>query len=167
VSKVLVEGMLILHFLCVIIIKKERQIVNIIKGLKTSLILSAVFFTGSAFAYNAGNLDEKCPLPTFRDFIPAEQVKGGPVPEVEAESTVQFSVHRGADLTTVRAEVRDLKLKLEIDDRNSYGIIKIKLPASLNGKYARINLYAISQSAGNCEGKDGWLIKVKKAPEAE
>lgn len=140
---------------------------NIIKGLKTSLILSAVFFTGSAFAYNAGNVEEKCPLPTFRDFIPAAQVKGEPVPEVEAESTVQFSVHRGADLSTVRVEVRDLKLKFEVDDRNTYGIIKVKLPAELNGKYARLNLYAISQSAGNCEGKGGWLIKIKKAAETE
>jgi len=141
---------------------KERLIVKMIKGLKTSIILGAMFFTGSALAYNAGNLDEKCPLPTFRNFIPAAQVKGGPVPEVEAESTVQFSVHRGADLSTVRAEVRDLKLKLEVDDRNTYGIFKIKLPPELNGKYARLNLYAISQSAGNCEGKGGWLIKIKK-----
>jgi len=138
---------------------------KIITGLRTSIILGALFFTGSAFAYNAGNVAEKCPLPVFRDFIPAEQVKGGPVPEVDAESVVQFSVHRGADLTTVRAEVRDLKLKLDIDDRNTYGIIKIKLPPELNGKYARINLYAISQSAGNCEAKDGWLIKIKKPAE--
>jgi len=138
-----------------------------VKIIKTSILLGAMFFTGSAMAYNAGNLDEKCPLPTFRDFIPAAQVKGGPVPEVEAESVVQFSVHRGADLSTVRAEVRDLKLKLEIDNRNSYGIVKIKLPSELNGKYARLNLYAISQSAGNCEGKGGWLIKIKKKATTE
>lgn len=140
---------------------------KIIKGLRTSIILGGMFFTGSVFAYNAGNLDEKCKLPVFRDFIPAEQVKGGPVPEVEAESVVQFSVHRGADLSTVRAEVKDLKLKLDIDDRNTYGIVKIKLPPELNGKYARINLYGISQSASNCMAKDGWLIKVKKKAAAE
>ena len=138
---------------------------KIIAGLKTSIILGAMFFTGSAFAYNAGNVEEKCPLPTFRDFIPAEQVKGGPVPEVDAESVVQFSVHRGADLTTVRAEVRDLKLKIDVENRNSYGIVRIKLPPELSGKYARINLYAISQSAANCEAKDGWLIKIRKPAE--
>jgi len=143
--------------------KKERLIMKIMTGVRASIILGVMFFTGSAFAYNAGNLDKKCTLPTFRDFIPAEQVKGGPVPEVDAESVVQFSVHRGADLSTVRAEVRDLKLKIDVEDRNSYGIVKIKLPAELNGKYARINLYAISQSAENCESKDGWLIKIKKA----
>lgn len=139
---------------------------KIITGLRASIILGAMFFTGSAFAYNAGNVEEKCPLPTFRDFIPAEQVKGGPVPEVDAESVVQFSVHRGADLTTIRAEVRDLKLKIDVENRNSYGIVKIKLPPELNGKYARINLYAISQSAANCEAKDGWLIKIRKPAEA-
>jgi len=141
--------------------------VKIIKGLRTSIILGGMFFTGSVFAYNAGSIDKKCQLPIFRDFIPAEQVKGGPVPEVGAESVVQFSVHRGADLTTVRAEVRDLKLKLDIDDRNTYGIVKIKLPPELNGKYARINLYALSQLGGNCMAKGGWLIKVKKKAVAE
>jgi hypothetical protein len=144
----------------------KRLKMKIITRLRASIILGAMFFTGSAFAYNAGNVEEKCPLPTFRNFIPAEQVKGGPVPEVDAESVVQFSVHRGADLTTVRAEVRDIKLKIDVEDRNSYGIVKIKLPPELNGKYARINLYAISQSAANCEAKDGWLIKIRKPAEA-
>ena len=143
-------------------IKEERLDVKIIKGLKIGILFGAMFFTGSALAYNAGNIENSCVMPTFRNFVPAEQVKGGPVPEVEAESVVQFSVHRGADLSTVRVEVRDLKLKLDIDDRNTYGIVKIKLPPELNGKYARLNLYAISQSAANCEGKGGWLIKIKK-----
>lgn len=135
---------------------------KIITKLKTGIIVGAMFFTGSAFAYNAGNLDSKCPLPTFRDFIPAEHLPGEPVPEVEAGSIVQFSVHRGADLTTIRAEVRDLKLKIDVEDRNSYGIVTIKLPPELDGKYARINLYALSQSAENCLAKGGWLIKIKK-----
>ena len=37
-----------------------------------------------------------------------------------------------------------------------------KLPAVLNGKYARIHLKAKAQK-GECRTKDGWLIKVKKA----
>ncbi len=143
----------------------KRLIVKIIKGLKTSIILGAVFFTGSAFAYNSGNTTTKCVGPTFRDFIPAEQVKGGPVPEVEAESVIGFSVHRKPDPTTIRAEVKDIKLKLDIDHRNIYTIVKIKLPAELSGKYARINLYAIAQK-GECKSKDGWLIKIKKAGES-
>ncbi len=141
---------------------------KIIKGLKAGIILGTMCFTGTAFAYNAGNFEEKCSVPTFSDFIPAEQVKGGPVPEVEAGSVVQFSVHRGGDLSTVRAEVRKLKLKLDVENRNSYGIVKIKLPAELNGKYARINLYVSSLGeAGSCKAKGGWLIKIKKAVETE
>ena len=139
---------------------------KIIKGFKTAIVLGAMFFTGSAWAYNAGNVTEKCVGPIFRDFIPAEQIKGGPVPEVEAESIIGFSVHRKSDPTTIRAEIKDVKLKLEIDHRNIYTIVKTKLPAKFSGKYVRVNLYAKAQK-GECKSKDGWLIKVKKKAEAE
>ncbi len=139
---------------------------KIIKGLKATIVVSAMCFTGSAFAYNAGNTTVKCVEPIFRDFIPAEQVKGGPVPEVDAESVIGFSVHRKPDPTTIRAEVKDIKLKLDIDHRNIYTMVKIKLPAELSGKYARVNLYAKAQK-GECKSKDGWLIKIRKAAEVE
>lgn len=139
---------------------------KIIKSLKATVVVGAMFFAGSAFAYNAGNVTEKCVGPIFRDFIPAEQVKGGPVPEVDAESVVTFMVHRKPDPTTIRAEVKDIKLKLNVEHRNIYSIVKTKLPAELSGKYARINLYATAQKGG-CKSKDGWLIKVRKAGESE
>ena len=137
---------------------------KIIKGLRTSIILGAMFFTGSALAYNAGNTEGRCVAPIFRDFIPAEQVKGGPLPVVEAESVIGFSVHRKPDPTTIRAEIKDIKLKVDVDHRNIYSVVKIKLPPELNGKYARINVYAKAQK-GDCKSKDGWLIKIKKAGE--
>ncbi len=140
---------------------------KIIKGIKITIALGAMCFAGSTWAYNAGNTSERCVEPVFRDFIPAEHKRGEPVPEVEAESVVGFSVHRKPDPTTIRAEVRDIKLKLDVEHRNIFSIVKIKLPPELNGKYARINLYAIAQK-GECKSKDGWLIKVKDAvPVAE
>ncbi len=135
---------------------------KIIKGLTTSIIFGSIFFAGSAFAYNAGNTAERCIEPIFRDFIPAEQIKGEAVPEVEAESVIGFSVHRKPDPTTIRAEIKDIKLKLDIDNRKIYSVVTTKLPPELNGKYARVNVYALSQK-GDCKSKDGWLIKIKKA----
>jgi len=140
--------------------------VKIIKGLKTTAVIAAMFFTGPAFAYNAGNTAVRCVEPIFRDFIPAEQVKGGPVSETDAESVITFAVHRKPDPTTIRAEVKGIKLKLEIDHRNIYSVVKAKLPPELSGKYARVNLYATAQKGG-CKSKDGWLFKVRKAAESE
>lgn len=139
---------------------------KIIKGLKAAIAVGAMCFTSSVFAYNAGNTAERCVEPIFRDFIPAEQVKGGPVPEVDAEAVVTFMVHRKPDPTTIRAEVKDIKLKLDVEHRNIYSIVKAKLPPELTGKYARINLYAKAQKGG-CKSKDGWLVKVRKAGESE
>ncbi len=131
-------------------------------GMKTIIAVAGICFAGSAWSYSGGKPTKKCMEPIFRDFIPAEQVKGQPVPEVEAESVIGFSVHRKPDPTTIRAEIKNIKLKLDIDHRNIFTVVKAKLPPELNGKYARINIYAMAQK-GECKSKDGWLIKVKDA----
>ncbi len=142
-------------------------------GIKTIIAVAGICFAGTAWSYSGGKPTVTCMEPIYRDFIPAQQVKGQPVPEVEAGSVIGFSVHRKPDPTTIRAEVKDLKLKLDIDHRNTFTIVKATLPPELNGKYARINIYAMAQK-GECKSKDGWLIKVKDAapvveaePEAE
>jgi hypothetical protein len=144
---------------------------KIIKNLITTVILGAFFLTGSAFAYNAGNTGKDCKLPKFRDLNPPEKTDNTPVPEVEPEAEISFTVSGYADPTTIKAIAKKLKLDLTILDRNSFYQVTAKLPPELTGKYVRINLWAKAQS-GPCVAKDGWLMKVKKAaegvkPEAE
>jgi hypothetical protein len=64
---------------------------KIIKNVTTTIILGAVFFSGSAFAYNAGNTEKKCLDPKFRSFSPPEHKTGEPIPEVEPESEIGFT----------------------------------------------------------------------------
>ncbi len=135
---------------------------KIIKNVTTTIILGSVLLSGSAFAYNAGNTDDKCLAPKFKTFSPPEHTKGNPVPEVAPESEISFTVSGYADPTTIRAMAKDQPLKLDIIDRKSYYQVKAKLPAVLNGKFARIHLKAKTQK-GECRSKDGWLIKIKKA----
>ena len=137
---------------------------KIIKNLTTTIILGAVFFSGSAFAYNAGDTEKKCLAPKFRSFSPPEHTKGNPVPEVEPESEISFTVSGYADPTTIRAAAKDQPLKLDIIDKKSYYQVSARLPAVLTGKYARIHLKVKAQK-GECRTKDGWLIKIKKAAE--
>ena len=135
---------------------------KIIKSLTTTIILGTVFFSGSAFAYNAGDTEKKCLDPKFRSFSPPEKTKDTPVPEVDPESEIRFTVSGYADPTTIRAAAKDQPLKLDIIDKKSYYQVSARLPAVLNGKYARIHLKAKTQK-GECRSKDGWLIKIKKA----
>jgi len=137
---------------------------KIIKSLTTTIILGAIFFSGSAFAYNPGGTDEKCLAPKFKSFSPPEKTRDTPVPEVEPESEIRFTVSGYADPTTIRAVAKDQPLKLDIIDRSSYYQVSARLPAVLNGKYVRIHLKVKAQK-GECITKDGWLIKVKKAAE--
>ena len=135
---------------------------KIIKSLTTTIILGTVFFSGSAFAYNAGDTEKKCLTPKFRSFSPPEHTQGNPVPEVDPESEIGFTVSGYADPTTIRATAKDQPLKLDIIDKKSYYKVSARLPAVLNGKFVRIHLKVKAQK-GECRAKDGWLIKIKKA----
>ncbi len=108
--------------------------------------------------------------PQNSDLFHHLNIKGDPVPEVDPESEISFTVSGLADPTTIRATAKDLPLKLDIIDRKSYYQVKTILPAALTGKYVRIHLKVKAQK-GECRTKDGWLIKIKKAadvtPEAE
>ena len=135
---------------------------KITKFLLNTAIVGAMLFASSAYAYNAGKIDEKCFAPKFKTFSPPEKTKDTPVPEVEPEAEIGFTVSGTADPTTIRAVAKDQPLELNIVDKKSYYKVTAKLPAVLNGKYARIHLKAKAQK-GECRTKDGWLIKIKKA----
>ncbi len=136
------------------------------KSLNIILVLGALFFTPSVFAYNAGTLDKNCKPPKLMDFNPPEKTKNTPVPEVAAESEISFNVSGYADPTTIKAQAKNENLDLNIVNRNSFYLVSAKLPASLSGKYARIDIKAKAQS-GPCVAKDGWLIKINKADETK
>lgn len=140
---------------------------KIIKCFRNLLVLNAILFSSTVFAYNPGDTSKNCKSPKFRDYIPPEKTQETPVPEVEAESTIGFTVSGNADPTTIVATAKKLPLKLAIVDRNSFYKVSADLPASLNGKYARIDL-KVEALGGECYAKNGWLIKIKKlSPETE
>jgi hypothetical protein len=138
---------------------------EIIKSLKKFSILGIILFSNNALAYNPGTPDSECKPPKFKGLNPPEQVKGKPVPEVEPESEIEFTVSGYADPTTITAFAKNEPLKLNIVDKNSFYQVSANLPAILNGKYARIRLRVKAQG-GTCIAQDGWLVKIKNAPEA-
>ena len=146
-----------------LIIKSEAKItMKTPNYLQIISVLSIVLFSGTAFAYNAGNADDKCKIAKFSDFNPPAKTADTPVSETEAESEVSFKVSGYADPTSIRVIAKKQQLKLDITDRNSFYLVKTKLPASLSGKYVRFNIKAQTHTGG-CIGKGGWLFKVKPA----
>lgn len=135
---------------------------KIIKSLKTIIIFATICYANSGFAYNVGNAEKECRLPKFRDLIPPERTKTNPVPEVEPESEIGFTMSSYADPSTLKIVAKKIPLKPTIVDRNTFYKVTAQLPAELNGKYARIDI-RVEEQSGKCDSKDGWLIKIKKA----
>lgn len=134
------------------------------KCLKKIIICSLIFSSGTSFAFNVGGTRSECTPPHFRSFTPPERVGKGPVPEVEAESEIGFTVSSTANPESIVVTIKRQKVDFEVIDKNSFFQVKAKLPAAFNGKFARIDMYAKSVD-GECKNKDGWLIKVKKPAE--
>jgi len=128
-------------------------------SLKFACLIASVGFAGSALAYSAGNVDTGCKNPRFKSFSPEPYTPEHKI-EVDPESEISFTVSGYADPTTIKAMAKNVPLKLNIIDKNSFYDVSAKLPASLTGKYARIHLKA--NNSPDCKGKDGWLVKIRK-----
>ena len=135
------------------------------KIIKSIGILAVVCFSTSSFAYNAGSVESSCKLPKFASLIPEVRQKGDPVPEVDAESDIEFTVSGYADHTSIVAVAKNEPLELRVINKSSFHHVTATLPASLNGKYARINIKAVSTKTknGDCTGKGGFLVKIREA----
>ncbi|OQK16949.1 hypothetical protein AU255_03350 [Methyloprofundus sedimenti] len=123
------------------------------KSLISASLITSIGFAGSAFAYNAGNVETTCKDPQFKTFSPEHKA------EVDPESEISFTVSGYADPSTIKAAAKNVPLELNIVDKNSFYAVSAKLPASLTGKYARIHVSAHNTS--ECKAKDGWLIKIR------
>lgn len=129
--------------------------------LRVLLILGAIFFTNNAFSVYIDDKGRKCVAPKYKSIIPPSRIKGEPVPEVEAESEISFTVS-DAKPASIKIMARKLKLKpTRIVDRDNHHFVTVKLPGELNGKFARLELTAKGK-LGVCESKGGWLIKIKE-----
>ncbi|CAG1020365.1 hypothetical protein MTYM_00223 [Methylococcales bacterium] len=122
------------------------------------LPLTLLVFAQAASAVTPAEEEEKkCIKPKFRDFVPA------PKSEVKPESEISFHINHIADPLHIKANAKNIPLKLEIVDKKTFYYVKAKLPEELKDGYARIHVQAKS-AEGECIGQDGWLIKITDNP---
>ena len=131
--------------------------------------LLAVFFIVSFFNVGAANATEhhsghggggggsgsesSCIKAQLTKFIPAhlETVAPG-----SAFSFMAFNVAKPEQITVT---VKEIPVELTFEDKESFYLVKGKLPESLNNTAARINIKVNSKSS-RCDAENGWLVKI-------
>ncbi|MDC9728904.1 MAG: hypothetical protein PSN04_06185 [Methyloprofundus sp.] len=136
----------------------------ITKSIKWVALVSVLAFSSSAMAYGSKYTSDGCKKPRFKSFEPAAYTQDTKL-EAEAESEISFTVSGDAEPGSIHVVAKKIPLKFEIEHKDTFYEVTAKLPAELSGKYARISVDATAMMG--CLGKDGWLIKIKKAAAAE
>ncbi|MGD7035521.1 hypothetical protein [Methylotuvimicrobium buryatense] len=132
------------------------------KLLKVTIFTIAASLTNGAFAYTDDNDKPICKTPKFRDFnLPVYSAENKT--EVAPESELVFTISNWIAPDTIRVTAKDIPLELDVENKNSFFRVSAKLPASLNGKFARIN--ARADAVLGCKGAEGWLIKIADSPQ--
>jgi hypothetical protein len=135
--------------------------IRIIKGASVLAILLA---TQSAIAYEDEKVEEFCKKPKFTDFTLKEYAEPEKA-EVQPESAFEFKVSAWSNPDTIRLTGKNNeKIPFKVESNSSFHRVTAKLPASLTGKFVRIN--AAVKAVLGCEEKEGWLIKVAEGASA-
>lgn len=137
--------------------------------MKTTIITSALtiaigFLSSSALAYEDERLEEVCKKPKFHDFSLPTYHEPEKI-EVPSESVFEFKVSVWSNPDTIKLTARKEKIPFTVESNSSFHRVKAKLPADLNGKFARINAYV--KAVLGCDEQAGWLVKIADKKGAE
>ena len=120
-------------------------------------LISAVSVADVALAYTDEKPEELCRVPKIRDFnLPTYNAVDKV--EVPPEAELTFTVSAWTDPEAIVVTAKNEPLTLSIENKMSFFRVKAKLPASLNGKFVRVNVRA--KAVLGCKSETGWLLKV-------
>ncbi len=126
---------------------------------KPVLLLAVLLVSGTVSAYSPEETELACKKPKFTDFnlSPYNAAENNEVP-AGAEFIIKISAY--VDPTTIKLTAKGEPLPFKVESNISFHKITAKLPATLNGQYARINVSA--KAVLGCDDQTGWLVKVAK-----
>jgi hypothetical protein len=133
------------------------------KIIKFTSVMAILLAAQTATAYEDEKLEDLCKKPKFTDFTLKEYVEPEKA-EVPPESSFEFKVSAWSNPDTIRLTGKNEKIPFTVESNSSFHRIKAKLPASLTGKFVRIN--AAVKAVLGCEEKEGWLIKIAEGASA-
>jgi len=131
------------------------------KTIKMLCILLIAVYNNPAVAYE-GEEKQVCKKPKFYKFDPYQK-KGA----AEAPPGSKFSFHASNYTVpeSIEVAVKKIKTPVEVENRQSYFIVRGKLPESLSDTFARISIKGTAELG--CKKKGGWLVKITAPETAE
>jgi hypothetical protein len=130
---------------------------KVTKMFKSVLFIAVVLFNGEAAAYSPEELEQACKKPHFTDFNLTEYKAPDNI-EIAPESEFIIKISAWADPSTIKLTAKKQALAFTVESNSTFHKVKAKLPVSLNGNFARIDVSA--QAVLGCDNKTGWLVKV-------
>ena len=127
------------------------------KIFQSALFMTVVLFNGAALAYSPEENEQTCQKPRFTDFNLTEYKAPDNI-EVPPESEFIFKISAWADPRTIKLSAKKQPIPFTVESNSSFHKVKAKLPASLNGSFARIDVSV--KAVLGCSDKTGWLVKV-------
>jgi hypothetical protein len=107
----------------------------------------------NVWAYGDSSTDTAiCKTLNFSDFTP---VNGA---EVAPHSAFSFFASGAAYPNSIKVTIKGQSVPVTVTPKKDGFQVTGKLPASLKGAFAKINIEA--RGANQCEGSAGWLVKV-------
>ncbi len=123
------------------------------KILKVFLLLIAVVFANNASAYgSSGSSKKACNKPRFSQFTPPY------LSNVSPNSDFSFTASASTIPDSIQVSIKKKSVAVNVSKKNNAFLVTGKLPDSLKGTYARINIQATGPK--KCIGKDGWLLNI-------
>lgn len=124
---------------------------NTIK-LMTVFILAV--FSSNLLAYGSSSSSKKaCNKPKFSQFTPPHMAA------VAAQSEFSFQTSTSTNPDSIEVSVKKQPVEITINKVNNGYSVSGKLPASLQGTFARVEIDA--KGTNGCKGSDGWLLKIE------
>jgi len=135
--------------------------------MKTSRLL-AIFFMVSCFNVSAGYAAEHhsghgassggggenaCSKPQLTKFLPANLATVAP------GSDFSFMALNVSKPEQIEVTVKTIPVEVTTEDKESFYLVKGKLPADLVNTTARINI-KVNAKISRCDGESGWLVKI-------
>lgn len=123
------------------------------KILKVFLLLIIVVSANNAGAYGSGSSSKKaCKKPKFSQFTPPH------LSNVPPHADFSFSASAATIPDSIRVYIKEKPVVVKVSKTKTTFLVTGKLPDSLKGTHARINIQATGPK--NCKGKDGWLLNI-------
>ncbi|MCF7971452.1 MAG: hypothetical protein K9L22_09855 [Methylococcaceae bacterium] len=123
-------------------------------SIKLLIVCMLTVFSANASAYGSSSSNKQaCKKPKMSQFTPAKLTVVAP------QSAFSFQTSALTNPESIKVNVKDLPVEVDIKAENNGYLVTGNLPAALQDTYARINISATGTN--QCKGSDGWLLKIE------